>query len=77
MTKFGVSRNGWELGLSWCYLQTFGHMERHYLILSQRKLSSKYKIQGCVLGEKILFWLDIYVGDNFLATLFPNLFSCA
>lgn len=29
------------------------------------------------LGDKILFWHDVWAGDTTLAVQYPNLYSCA
>lgn len=74
VTKFGVSRNGWD-----CHGATYKHSAIWKGIISfsvnENFLQNvRYRVLS---GERILFWLDICAGDNFLATRFPNLFSCA
>lgn len=74
MTKFGVSRNGWD-----CHGATYKHLDiwKGSISFSVNENLPQNIRYWIVLCEKILFWLDIWVGDNFLATQFPNLFSCA
>lgn len=69
--KYRLSRNGWDVQDASNKSSTIRKG-----IISVKRLfmeNIKYHIG---LGERIIFWIDRWVGDRSLATQFPDLFKC-
>lgn len=70
--KYGVSRVGWDVPrLSYCQ----SGLWRGFLSVNDLfEANIKFRIGD---GRRVLFWLDVWAGDFFLADQFRRLFACA
>ena len=72
--KYDISRNGWDVrsAMARCSGLWKG------ILYVKEKFSSNIRFKLRVGNRvKILFWLNWWVGESCLASLFPDLFRCA
>eukprot|EP00268_Persea_americana_P033450 TRINITY_DN3312_c0_g1_i6.p1 TRINITY_DN3312_c0_g1~~TRINITY_DN3312_c0_g1_i6.p1 ORF type:complete len:225 (-),score=29.21 TRINITY_DN3312_c0_g1_i6:634-1308(-) len=72
LEKYGNQKDGWEVQVA---AYKYSAIWKG-IISSSEKFMQNIRCNVC-LGKKILFWKDTWIGEEPLASKFPDLFNCA